>query len=96
MSTLLYRQHAQHAVNIDTMHTMHRDHLLSGNEWIRNYINRLVVRNAQETPKMGFKGSEVQIFSPRPKFDLNNRELASMLIPCFSLKRASTMSQLPI
>jgi len=35
MSTLLYRQHAQHTVNIDTMHI---DDLLSGNERIRNYI----------------------------------------------------------
>jgi hypothetical protein len=40
MSTLLYRQHAQHTVNIDTMHT---DDLLSGNEWIRNKFNRLNV-----------------------------------------------------
>ncbi len=66
MSTLLYRQHAQHAVNIDTMHTMHTNHLLSGNEWIRNNINGLSVINAREPTKMGFKGSEVQIFSPRP------------------------------
>ena len=71
MSTLLYRQHAQHAVNIDTMHTIHTDHFLSGNEWIRNNINGLNVLNAQETPKMGFKGSEVQILSPRPKLTIN-------------------------
>jgi len=39
MSTLLYRQYAQHAVIIDAMHTMHMDRLLSGNEWIRNYFS---------------------------------------------------------
>ena len=43
MSILLYRQHAQHTVIIDSMHTMHTNYLLSSNEWIRNNINRLIV-----------------------------------------------------
>jgi hypothetical protein len=83
MSTLLYRQHAQHTVIIDTMHTMHIEDLLSGNEWIHNNINGLNVLNARETPKMGFRGPEVQILSPRPISNNKYRELATMLIPFF-------------
>jgi len=32
---------------------------------------------------MGFKGSEVQIFSPRPTLSKNNRELATCRFPVF-------------
>ncbi len=56
MSTLFYRQHAQHTVNIDTMHTMHKDHVLSSNECIHNNINKLNVIMCAGTPENGVQG----------------------------------------
>jgi hypothetical protein len=79
MSTLLYRQNAQHTVIIDTMHTMHIDHLLSGNEWIGNNIRWLNKQSAQERLKMGFKGSS-RFERDRPDQIINKKSGLEILL----------------
>jgi len=45
---------------------------------------------------MGFKGPEVQILSPRPKFRRKYRELAATLTPFFLGKMKKVTKYVPI